>query len=421
MSGHVVLFEDAGWPELYPITLSRPSFDCRVGTMSLGRRIIAQLALKDLRRVDLLCRPILRPIVERDYPGHVVNRAVSGDVYFLNGRLLALGESLEALFELLDRAVAVVSHGELVGARVSSGESAAYFEQLEDHLEKGLLPPTPAEHTTAPLPQSLHVMSHLWDLVALNGAVIEDDFAWLDHPHLHAEPDLAPGAHVIHRDRMRIREGVRIEAGAVVDASKGPVFLGENVRIEHNAVITGPAVIGPRSVIRVGAHVDGPVSVGPVSKLGGEIEGSIVQGYSNKQHEGYLGHAYVGSWVNLGALTTNSDLKNNYGTVRVWTPKGEIDTGQQFVGAFIGDHSKTAIGTMLNTGTVIGFSSNVAAQGFPSKHVPSFSWIGPLGTEPYDLEKAVAVARVVLGRRQMRWEPADEVLFRAIHAENTGL
>ena len=417
MSGHVVLFEDSGWQRLYPITLSRPSFDCRLGTTSLGRRLIAQLALKDIRRVDLLCRSGLRPIVEREYPGHSVNRAAPGDVYFLNGRLLALGEGLDELFALLDKAVAVVSHGELVGARLGADVSATFFAELEEHLEKGLPSPTPSDHTTAPLPESIRLVAHLWDLVALNREVIEDDFAWMDHPHLHAQPDLAPGAHLVHRDRMRIRDGVRVETGAVVDASRGPVFLGEDVRIEHNAVVLGPAVIGPRSLIRGGAHIQGPVSIGPVSKVGGEIEGSIVQGYSNKQHEGYLGHAYVGSWVNLGALTTNSDLKNNYGTVRVWTPEGEIDTGQQFVGVFIGDHSKTAIGTMLNTGTVIGFSSNIATHGFPSKHVPSFSWMGPFGMEPYDLEKALIVARAVLGRRQMHLEPADEVLFRAIHAE----
>jgi UDP-N-acetylglucosamine diphosphorylase/glucosamine-1-phosphate N-acetyltransferase len=418
MSGHVVLFEDAGWRRLYPITLSRPSFDCRMGTTSLGRRLIAQLALKDIRRVDFLCRTVLRPIVEREYPGHTVNRAGAGDVYFLNGRLLALGESLDALFALLDKAAAVVSHGELVGARVTGDAAAAFFEQLEEHLDKGWPSPTPSDHTTAPLPQSVRLIAHPWDLVAATGEVIEDDFAWMNHPHLHAQPDMAAGAHMVHRDRMRIREGVRIETGAVVDASRGPVFLGEDVRIEHNAIVLGPAVIGPRSLVRGGARIQGPVSIGPVSKVGGEIEGSIVQGYSNKQHEGYLGHAYIGSWVNLGALTTNSDLKNNYGTVRVWTPEGEIDTGQQFVGVFIGDHSKTAIGTMLNTGTVIGFSANIATHGFPSKHVPSFSWIGPFGTERYDLEKALTVARAVLNRRQMRLEPADEVLFRAIWEES---
>ena len=421
MSGHVIVFEDAGWRRLYPITVSRVAFDGRVGVTTLGKRLTAQLARRDLKRVDFLCRPLLRPIVEREYPGHGVNRGADGDVYFLNGRLLALGDGLDDLIALLDKAVAVQSHGDLVGARLTGNAAVEFFRTLESHLEAGTPVPMPTDHTVAPLPASLRLVRHLWDLVAWNGEVIQDDFGWMNHPHLHAELDVASGAHVIHRDRIRSREGVRLEAGAVLDATHGPIFLGEEVHIQQNAVVLGPAAIGPHSVIRVGAKIEGPVSFGAVCKVGGEVEGSILQGYSNKQHDGYLGHAYLGSWVNLGAMTTNSDLKNNYGMVRVLLPSGEIDTGQQFVGAFIGDHSKTAIGTLLNTGTVIGFSCNIAAQGFPPKHVPSFSWIGPLGTESYDLEKALAVARIVMQRRRMALEPADEVVFRAIHDEQSAV
>ena len=417
MSVHVIVFEDAGWRRLYPITLSRAAFDCRVGVTTLGKRLTAQLARRDMKRVDFLCRPLLAPIVEREYPGHGVNRGVEGDVYFLNGRLISLGDGLDDLLVLLDKAVAVQSQGELVAARLSGKAAVDYFKSLESHLDAGTPAPMPTDHTIAPLPGSIRLARYLWDLVALNGEVIQDDFAWMNHPHLHAELDIAAGAHVIHRDRIRSRERVRLEAGAVLDATHGPIFLGEDVHIQQNAVVLGPAAIGPHSVIRVGAKIEGPVSFGAVCKVGGEVEGSILQGYSNKQHDGYLGHAYVGSWVNLGAMTTNSDLKNNYGTVRVLLPSGELDTGQQFVGAFFGDHSKTAIGTLLNTGTVIGFSCNIAAQGFPPKHVPSFSWIGNDGTVPYDLEKALGVAKIVMQRRKMALEPADEVLFRAIHAE----
>jgi UDP-N-acetylglucosamine diphosphorylase/glucosamine-1-phosphate N-acetyltransferase len=418
MTAHAVLFEDAGWRRLYPVTLSRPSFDCRIGATTLGRRLGAQLARREIRRVDLLSRPLFRPIVEREYSGHIVNRAAEGDVYFLNGRLLALGESLDDLFHLLDKKVAVQSHGELVGARLDGGAAVRFFEQLQKCLEEGQPAPVPSDHTVLPLPGSLRLARYLWDLVAWNGEVLHDDFAWMDHPHLHAQPELAAGAHILHRDRIRAREGVRVEAGAILDASRGPIFLGDEVHIQQNAVILGPAAIGPHSVVRIGAKIEGPVSFGPVTKVGGEVEGSIVQGHSNKQHDGYLGHAYVGSWVNLGALTTNSDLKNNYGTVRVWTPEGDVDTGQQFVGVFIGDHTKTAIGTLLNTGTVIGFSANVVGTGFPPKHVPSFSWGD--GSEGYDLEKALAVARGVMARRHTALEPADEVLFRSIHADAIG-
>jgi UDP-N-acetylglucosamine diphosphorylase/glucosamine-1-phosphate N-acetyltransferase len=416
MSRHAVIFEDAAWSRLYPITLSRPTFDCRTGVTTLGRRLAAQLARREFRRVEYLCRPLLRPIVEREYSGHGVNRPTEGDVYFLNGRLLALGESLDDLLGLLDRAGAVQEHAELVGARMSGDRAQAFGRDLLEALEKGEPAPFPIDHTTAPLPANLRLVRHLWDLVALNAQVLEDDFAWMDYPQLHAPPDLAPGAQILHRDRVRSREGVRIEAGAILDATHGPIFLGEGVQVQHHAVVLGPAAVGPRSVVRVGARIEGPVSWGPVCKVGGEVESSILQGYANKQHDGYLGHAYVGAWTNLGALTSNSDLKNNYSTVRVWTPEGTLDTGERFVGVFLGDHAKTAIGTLLNTGTVVGFSANVVSAGFPPKHVPSFTWGGAQGFEPYDLEKAIAAARAVMARRETALEPADEVLFRAVYA-----
>ena len=173
-------------------------------------------------------------------------------------------------------------------------------------------------------------------------------------------------------------------------------------------------------MIRVGAQIEGPVSLGPRCKVGGEVEGSIFQGHANKQHDGYLGHAYLGAWTNLGAATNNSDLKNNYSTVRVWTPEGEVDTGEPFVGLFMGDHSKTAIGTLFNTGTVVGFSTNVFGAGFRPKHVPSFSWGGAGGIVPYELEKALAVARRVMARREVVMEPADEVLFRSVQRSGRG-
>ena len=176
------------------------------------------------------------------------------------------------------------------------------------------------------------------------------------------------------------------------------------------------ATMEAKKITDFGAKIEGPVSIGPTCKVGGEVEGSILQGFANKQHDGYLGHAYLGAWTNLGAATNNSDLKNNYSTVRVWTPQGEIDTGSRFVGLFMGDHSKSAIGTLFNTGTVVGFSCNVFGAGFPPKHLPSFTWGGVSGAQPYEVEKALEVARAVMGRRQVVMEPADEVLFRAIHA-----
>jgi UDP-N-acetylglucosamine diphosphorylase/glucosamine-1-phosphate N-acetyltransferase len=418
MNHQVVIFEDAGWRRLYPITLSRPTFDCRVGVATLGRRLTLQLGRRDLKRVDFLCREQLRPGVEREYAGHGVNRAAGDDVLFLNGRLLCLGDAITDLHTLLDKAVAVQRNGELVAARVTGAAAAAFAADLARALESGEPAPFPRDHTVAGAPEGVRLAGHLWDLVAWNAEVLEDDFEWANQPQLQRLPDVAPGAQLLHKERILGRENARVEAGAILDASGGPIILGEGARVMHNAVVLGPAFIGPRSLIRFGAKIEGPVSIGPACKVGGEVEGSILQGYANKQHDGYLGHAYLGAWTNLGAATNNSDLKNNYGTVRVWTPDGEVDSGSQFVGLFMGDHSKSAIGTLFNTGTVVGFSCNVFGTGFPPKHLPSFTWGGVQTSERYDVEKALAVARAVMSRRQVVMEPADEVLFRAIFGES---
>jgi len=412
-----ILFEDAGWRSLYPITLTRPTFDCRAGVTTLGRRLISQLARREIKKAGFRCRPLLRPLVERDHPGHAVNQLPDGEVFFLNGRLLAASDAFDDLIALLEKTVAVEERGELVAARLTGADAARFGEELAERLEAGEPPPLPHDQTVAPAAEGVRLIRHPWDLVAVNASVLEDDLELLRGHGNWPAPELAPGAQTLHREHIFAREGVRIEAGAILDAASGPIFLGEGVHVEHNAVVLGPAALGPHTVVRVGARLLGDLSLGPVCKVGGELEGSIIQGYSNKQHDGFLGHSYLGAWVNLGAGTTTSDLKNNYSTVRVWTPDGTVDTGRRLAGSFIGDHSKTAIGTVLNTGTVIGFCANVFGAGFPPKHVPSFTWGGAGGFRPYDPEKAIEVARIVRSRRNLETEPADEVLFRTLHAE----
>ncbi len=417
MSQEALIFEDAGWRDLYPITLSRPAFDCRVGATTLGRRLALQLTRREVKRVDFLCRPLLRPLVERDHPGHGVNQEGEGDLLFLNGRLLCLEDSLTDLVTLVEKAVAVQEGGVLMAARLTGRAAALYCAALTEALAAGEPAPFPSDHTVAGPPPGVRLVRRPWDLVGWNAAVLADDFALAGASGHGAPPDLAPGAQLLHRERVLCREGVRVEAGAILDASEGPVILGEGARVLQNAVVLGPAYIGARSTVKVGAKLEGPVSLGPECKVGGEVEAAIFQGYANKQHDGYVGHAYLGAWTNLGAATNNSDLKNNYSTVRVWTPGGEVDTGEIFVGLFLGDHAKTAIGTLFNTGTVVGFSCNVFGSGFPPKHLPSFTW----GTgDTFEVEKAIVVARTVMARRQVRMEPADEVLFRTLFADRAG-
>ena len=183
-----------------------------------------------------------------------------------------------------------------------------------------------------------------------------------------------------------------------------------------NAVIEGPASIGDRTVVKVGAKIYHGTSIGRECKVGGEVEASIVQSYTNKQHDGFLGHSYLGSWVNIGADTNTSDLKNTYGSVKVQLELERIDTGMQFVGVMMGDHSKTGINVMFDSGTVVGVSCNVYGAGLPPKFVPGFSWGDGKSLSVYDLEKGLETARRVLLRRDITMTDAYERLYRHVFA-----
>jgi UDP-N-acetylglucosamine diphosphorylase/glucosamine-1-phosphate N-acetyltransferase len=219
---------------------------------------------------------------------------------------------------------------------------------------------------------------------------------------------------------MILGEGCRVRPGAVLDAEEGPIILGRNVTVMSNAVIEGPAYVGDHSLIKIGAKIYHGTAIGPHCKVGGEVEASVLQSYANKQHEGFLGHSYLGSWVNLGADTNTSDLKNTYGTIRVAINGEMIETGHQFVGLTMGDHSKSGINVMFDTGSVVGVSCNIYGAAIPPKALPSFSWSGEGRCEAYDLEKGLETARRVMARRNVAMSEAYERLFRGVHRSTSG-
>lgn len=191
-------------------------------------------------------------------------------------------------------------------------------------------------------------------------------------------------------------------------------MIGNNVTVMPNAVIEGPCYIGDHSVIKAGAKIYESTSIGPVCKVGGEVEASIIHGYSNKQHDGFLGHSYIGEWCNLGADTNTSDLKNNYSSVKMNVNGKEVDTGSLFVGLMMGDHSKSGINTMFNTGTTVGVSSNIFGAGFPPKTIPSFAWVDGQDVQGYRLDKAIEVAKIVMARRKVTMTDSYMALMKYI-------
>jgi len=242
------------------------------------------------------------------------------------------------------------------------------------------------------------VLKHPWALIEGNAERIAGD---LRHrlPPLPMAQELPPGVHVLGTHEVQLGPGVEVEPGVVLDVREGPIRFESGVRIRAFTRIEGPAWFGPGCILMGGVLTH--VAAGPRCRLRGEIEASLIQGWSNKAHDGYVGHAWVGSWVNLGALTTNSDLKNTYGSVRLTTRDGEVDTGLIKLGCFLGDHVKTGIGTLLNTGSIVGAGSNIFGGAMPPNRVPPFSWGSGTSLTTHRMDRFLQTAQRAMARREI--------------------
>ena len=218
---------------------------------------------------------------------------------------------------------------------------------------------------------------------------------------------------MVNKKDIHISASARISAGVILDASEGAIIIDEDALIDIGALIKGPTYIGKNSIINLGAKLNGEVCIGPYCKIGGEVEHTTFHGYSNKQHDGYLGHSYIGEWVNLGANTNNSDLKNNYSSVRIKIGNVQVDTNEMFIGCIIGDYTKTGISTMINTGTYIGLGCNIFGAGFQDKYIQNFSWGKD---EKTDLNKFIETLKVVKKRRNQKTTNAELELIKNIYS-----
>jgi UDP-N-acetylglucosamine diphosphorylase/glucosamine-1-phosphate N-acetyltransferase len=255
------------------------------------------------------------------------------------------------------------------------------------------------------------VVDGLWDLIAWNEESLVADFA-----AMRGAPGPVPSGpyHVVNAEEVYLGKGVALGPGCVLDATKGPIFVGESATIGANAVIEGPCSIGAHCLVKPLAHLRQNTSIGPFCKVGGEVSASIFLGHTNKQHEGFVGTSYVGKWVNLGAGTTTSNMKNTLGEISVETGKEKRSSGRRFLGSFIGDHVKTGIQTSLSAGTYIGFCSQVAESKKTPKFVPSYTFRTDKGDEGYQLEKAIEVTKRMFARKGRGWTEADDRMMRYV-------
>ena len=262
-------------------------------------------------------------------------------------------------------------------------------------------------------------VTRTWDIFSKNADAIKADFDLLTKDRV-SEP-IPDSVNVINPEQIFIEEGAKLEF-VTLNASSGPIYIGKDAEIMEGSLVRGPLALCHNATLKLGAKIYGATTVGPHSKVGGEVNNSVIFGYSNKGHDGFLGNSVLGEWCNLGADTNNSNLKNNYVEVRLWDYEDGrfAKTGLQFCGLMMGDHSKSGINTMFNTGTVIGVNANVFGSGFPRNFVPSYSWGGASGFVTYKTNKAFEVAKVVMSRRNIEFDAQEEAILEHVFETTKG-
>ena len=393
------LFDDREARSWAPFSLTRPAGELLLGCLTLRERAER---FWGVRCSGHLCDPKLAGFAEEGSPPVLDSDGMAGRGeeslrIFLSSRAVC---GPAAAPDLAHPATVVVG-GEAAGWILPPGSPAPPREDFLDPGRARALESTVAVDGV--------VARRPWDLVANNAEWVGRDIP----AFFAASPGPLPeGVISLGREPLSVGEGVEIEPGSVLDLRAGPIRLDDGVRVRAHTYLAGPSFIGKGSLL-LGGDLSG-VSIGPSCKVRGEVEESVLLGFSNKAHDGYLGHSYLGRWVNLGALTTTSDLKNNYSTVRVVTPGGEEDTGALKVGSFFGDHVKTGIGTLLGAGTIIGAGSNLFGESIPRKFVPPFSWGSGTDLTRFRLAEFLEAAeRVVARRGQSLTEGMRTLLARA--------
>jgi len=395
--GPVFLFEDEKYENFLPLVWMRPVFDLRVGILTIFEKW--QKKLGEIEGVFV--RGYLSELVNEMYLGIGVNKRIRPGTraLFINGRALP-PEDIAVFEDAEEGTVFVDEKGEVVGFY-------GYLDECEEIINTNKL----REKGLRELRIAVELLDYLWDTIKINGEEIVKDFNTIGNSGIYSP--VSQKISLIGSE-IFIAERVTLYPNVVIDAEEGPVYIDKNVTILPNAFLKGPLYVGQGSIIKVGAKIYEDVSIGPVCKVGGEVEATIIHSYSNKQHDGFLGHSYVGTWVNLGADTNTSDLRNNYGSVKIIFKGERFDTGMQFLGSMIGDHTKSGINTMFNAGTIVGVFSNVFDAGFPPKFIPSFSWGGRQGFVTHELEKAITTARRVMKRRKVELSKSYEKVIRKV-------
>ncbi len=378
-----ILFDGTVRTSLLPLTYTRPVADLRIGILTIRQKWEELLGFTTTTLTE--------EYLEEKYPMVEMEQNV-----MINASFLPTVELIEIIQNLKENQ-AVFKNEEVIAFFTTDSQEDINFDaykQIEFDSE-------------------VLQIKNTWDLFSFNEEALKSDFDLITEGRK-SQP-IPEGVQYINKENIFIEEGAEI-LFSVLNASKGPIYIGKNTLVMEGSLIRGPFAMLEHSVVKMGSKVYGATTLGPKCTIGGEVNNSILFGNSSKGHEGYLGNSVLGEWCNLGADTNNSNLKNDYGQVRSWNYETEnfAKTGLQFCGLVMGDHSKSAINTMFNTGTVVGVSSNIYGSNFPRNFIPSFSWGGAAGFTTYQLNKAKSTANLVLKRKNEVFDEVEERILEHV-------
>lgn len=381
-----ILFDGNRRNALLPFTYTRPVADIRIGILTIREKWEHYL--------DTTTTTITEDYLSDKFPMVEADRNV-----LINSSFLPNQKLVELIKDLRENQ-AILKGEEIVAFYTTELQEEVDFDQYEiiDFDDECL------------------TVENTWDIFAKNDKAIQADFELLtkDRP---SQP-IPKSVNVIAPENIFIEEGAKLEF-VTLNASAGVIYIGKNAEVMEGSVIRGPFALGEEAQVKMGTKIYGATTVGPHCRVGGEVNNSVMMGYSNKGHDGFLGNSVLGEWCNIGADSNNSNLKNNYEEVKLWSYEtGRFEkTGLQFCGLMMGDHSKCGINTMFNTGTVVGVSANIFGSGFPRNFIPSFVWGGASGFTNYLTGKALATAKIVMNRRQIEFTEADQRILEHIFEE----
>lgn len=416
----ILLFEDEKFKNLFPLNLMRGVYDIKIGVNSIKERIEYISGRKF--DTELHCRKSILPY-QSEIHSNKLNHITNDNYLLLNGRVIFSEKSLKYLLSKKEKDSIYFFHDAIIAASISK-EISIKLKTLIDNSVDGimigeLLEGLNLNRVNLPDEFDITLINYPWDVIKyiLNNG-LSDDFNYFDFENKKYLKQKDKDNFIKYKD-IYISKTAVLKPNVVLDASEGKIIVDENAVIEPFTYIKGPAYIGKNSLLKSGTKIYGPCVIGEYSKVAGEIAESVFHSYVNKQHDGFIGHSYICPFVNLGADTVTSDLKNNYSKIKInFNKEGkEISTGMQLLGSIIGDHSKTSINTMLNTGTIIGIFANIFGGGFPDKIIDSFAWFdsGNRSDEiqpKYNLDKAVETAKIVMKRRNLEMSEAYENLLK---------